>query len=210
MNRNCELHPHWAVKSIYFSISVHYSISNTATFRALYLHSGGGMDNHLHPLSVLYKTEISTTFIWNFFAFNRYVRQRSAQGKSIFAFLYIIVFRTKQSLELPSSTPVEDGHRRLLSVLYETEISTTFIWNFFAYNQYFQQHSAPKLIYFHISIHYSISDMAIFRYPISILGGDRHVRSLSFFVGNWNLNNFYLKLFCMLIIYIFLKNSFFT
>ncbi len=47
--------------------------------------------------------------------------------------------------------------------LLEIEISTTIIWNFFAYDRYFWVHSAPKSIYFPISVHYNILNMAIFR-----------------------------------------------
>ncbi len=66
---------------------------------------------------------------------------------------------------------------------------------FFACNRYFRQHLTPRSIYFCISVHYSISNVKIFQAPSSTLVKNRHVRPLIVFVGNFNMNNFYLKLF---------------
>ncbi len=70
-------------------------------------------------------------------------------------------------------------------------ILNNFYLNFFSYNPYFWQRWSLKSVYYPVSIHYNIWNVAIFRAHKL----HSRVRNTSapteFFVGNWILNNIY-------------------
>ncbi len=79
------------------------------------------------------------------------------QSESTSPFLNIIIFQKMVIFGAHYLHYGEDRHMRSLTFLYRIQYSTTFIWSFFGYNVYFQQHPAPKWIYFHTFEHYNIS-----------------------------------------------------
>ncbi len=83
-------------------------------------------------------------------------------------FQYVIIFRSCQFLE-PPSTPVGDTRMRPLTFLYQSESLSTFIWRKCWHNAYFWQRTVLKWIFFPVSIHYTISKMASLETPISSL-----------------------------------------
>ncbi len=68
-----------------------------------------------------------------------------------FAFSVNIIFQPYQSFETPSSIMGGDRHMRPWTFLYEIQLWTTFIWNFFGCDAYFWQCWAVNWMYSAVS-----------------------------------------------------------
>ncbi len=142
---------HLAQKWMYFPIPVRYKFRTWQSLEAP--SSSPGRDRHVHPLSFLWKIELSTTFTCNVFWFNRYFLQHSVLKWIYFPNQYIIIFQTWECLE-PLELLSWGKYTYAPTELFVANLllNNFYLKHFLIQKAYFLQCSALKWIYFPILV----------------------------------------------------------